>query len=187
LKKAPIRFSSASALKRRAKPSPSNFFKKSKPVVTNEDIEAIATISSHDEAIGKLIAQAMDKVGKSGVITVDESKTSEDELVVSQGLEYDKGYLSPYMVSDREKMVAELEDAYVLVTDMKISNINDIVPLLQSVVDSHKPFLIIADDLDSDVVSTLIVNKLRGTFNVVATKAPEFGDAQKAASRISRF
>ncbi|MFA6620053.1 MAG: chaperonin GroEL [Bacilli bacterium] len=155
--------------------------KKSKPVVTNEDIEAIATISSHDEAIGKLIAQAMNKVGKSGVITVDESKTSEDELVVSQGLEYDKGYLSPYMVSDREKMVAELEDAYVLVTDMKISNINDIVPLLQSVVDSHKPLLIIADDLDSDVVSTLIVNKLRGTFNVVATKAPEFGDAQKAA------
>jgi len=155
--------------------------KKSKPVVTNEDIEAIATISSHDEAIGKLIAQAMNKVGKSGVITVDESKTSEDELVVSQGLEYDKGYLSPYMVSDREKMVAELEDAYVLVTDMKISNINDIVPLLQSVVDSHKPLLIIADDLDGDVVSTLIVNKLRGTFNVVATKAPEFGDAQKAA------
>ena len=155
--------------------------KKSKPVVTNEDIEAIATISSHDEAIGKLIAQAMGKVGKSGVITVDESKTSEDELVVSQGLEYDKGYLSPYMVSDREKMVAELEDAYVLVTDMKISNINDIVPLLQSVVDAHKPLLIIADDLDSDVVSTLIVNKLRGTFNVVATKAPEFGDAQKAA------
>lgn len=154
---------------------------KSKPVVTNEDIEAIATISSHDEAIGKLIAQAMDKVGKSGVITVDESKTSEDELVVSQGLEYDKGYLSPYMVTDREKMVAELEDAYVLVTDMKISNINDIVPLLQSVVDSHKPLLIIADDMDSDVVSTLIVNKLRGTFNVVATKAPEFGDAQKAA------
>jgi chaperonin GroEL len=155
--------------------------KKSKPVVTNEDIEAIATISSHDEAIGKLIAQAMDKVGKSGVITVDESKTSEDELVVSQGLEYDKGYLSPYMVTDREKMVAELEDAYVLVTDMKVSNINDIVPLLQSVVDSHKPLLIIADDMDSDVVSTLIVNKLRGTFNVVATKAPEFGDAQKAA------
>jgi chaperonin GroEL len=155
--------------------------KKSKPVVTNEDIEAIATISSHDEAIGKLIAQGMDKVGKSGVITVDESKTSEDELVISQGLEYDKGYLSPYMVSDREKMVAELEDAYVLVTDMKVSNINDIVPLLQSVVDSHKPLLIIADDMDSDVVSTLIVNKLRGTFNVVATKAPEFGDAQKAS------
>jgi chaperonin GroEL len=155
--------------------------KKSKPVVTNEDIEAIATVSSHEEAIGKLIAEAMQKVGKAGVITVDESKTSEDELVVSQGLEYDKGYLSPYMVTDREKMVAELEDALVLVTDMKISNINDIVPLLQAVVDAHKPLLIIADDLDSDVTSTLIVNKLRGTFNVVATKAPEFGDAQKAS------
>jgi chaperonin GroEL len=153
----------------------------SKPVVTNADIESIATISAHDEATGKLIAQAMDKVGKAGVITVDESKTSEDELVISQGMEYDKGYISPYMVTDREKMVAELEDAYVLVTDMKISNINDIVPLLQSVVDAHKPLLIIADDLDSDVTSTLIVNKLRGTFNVVATKAPEFGDAQKAA------
>jgi chaperonin GroEL len=154
---------------------------KSHAISTNEDIEAIATISSHDEGIGKLIAQAMDKVGKAGVITVDESKTSEDQLVVSQGLEYDKGYISPYMVSDREKMVAELEDTYVLVTDMKISNINDIVPLLQAVVDSHKPLLIIADDLDADVISTLVVNKLRGTFNVVATKAPEFGDAQKAA------
>ncbi|MCI1245178.1 MAG: chaperonin GroEL [Bacilli bacterium] len=155
--------------------------KKSKPVATNGDIESIATISSHDESIGKLIAQAMEKVGKAGVITVDESKTSEDQLVVSQGLEYDKGYISPYMVSDREKMVAELEDAYILVTDMKISNINDIVPLLQAVVDSHKPLLIVADDLDADVISTLLVNKLRGTFNVVATKAPEFGDAQKAA------
>jgi chaperonin GroEL len=158
-----------------------DLLKMSRPVDTNADIEAIAAISSHDDSIGKLIAQAMDKVGKNGVITVDESKTSEDELVTSQGLEYDKGYLSPYMVTDREKMVAELEDAYVLVTDMKISNINDIVPLLQAVVDSHKPLLIIADDLDSDVTSTLIVNKLRGTFNVVATKAPEFGDAQKAA------
>ena len=123
----------------------------------------------------------MEKVGKNGVITVDESKTSEDELTISQGLEFDKGYLSPYMVSDQEKMVAELEDAYVLLTDMKISNINDIVPLLQSIVDSHKPLLIIADDLDGDVTSTLVVNKLRGTFNVVAVKAPEFGDAQKAA------
>lgn len=168
-------------MERAGKAVAEELLKKSKVVSTNEDIESIATISSHDESIGKLIAEAMDKVGKTGVITVDESKTSEDELVISQGLEYDKGYLSPYMVSDREKMVAELEDCYVLVTDMKVSNINDIVPLLQSVVDAHKPLLIIADDLDSDVVSTLIVNKLRGTFNVVATKAPEFGDAQKAA------
>jgi len=170
-----------SGMERAGKAVADKLLEMSKPVVTNEDIESIATVSSHDESIGKLIAEAMDKVGKNGVITVDESKTSEDELTVSQGLEYDKGYISPYMVSDREKMVSELEDAYVLVTDMKISNINDIVPLLQSVVDSHKPLLIIADDLDSDVTSTLIVNKLRGTFNVVATKAPEFGDAQKAA------
>lgn len=153
----------------------------SKPVQTNEDIEAIASISAHDEEIGKLIAEAMAKVGKNGVITVDESKTSENELVISQGMEYDKGYISPYMVTDNEHMIAELEDAYVLVTDMKINNINDIVPMLQSVVDAHKPLLVIADDLDSDVTSTLIVNKLRGTFTVVATKAPEFGDAQKAA------
>ena len=153
----------------------------SKPVQTNEDIEAIASISAHDEEIGKLIAEAMAKVGKNGVITVDESKTSENELVISQGMEYDKGYISPYMVTDNEHMIAELEDAYVLVTDMKINNINDIVPMLQSVVDAHKPLLIIADDLDSDVTSTLIVNKPRGTFTVVATKAPEFGDAQKAA------
>lgn len=154
---------------------------KSHPVVTNEDIESVATISSGEPEIGKLIAEAMAKVGKTGVISVDESKGVEDELSITQGLEFDKGYLSPYMVTDREKMTAELESAYVLVTDMKISNINDIVPLLQSVVDSHKPLLIVADDLDSDVTSTLIVNKLRGTFNVVAVKAPEFGDAQKNA------
>lgn len=153
----------------------------SKPVQTNEDIEAIASISAHDEEIGKLIAEAMEKVGKNGVITVDESKTSENELVVSQGMEFDKGYISPYMVTDNEHMIAELEDAYVLVTDMKISNINDIVPMLQAVVDAHKPLLIIAEDLDSDVTSTLIVNKLRGTFTVVAVKAPEFGDLQKAS------
>ncbi len=153
----------------------------SKPVQTNEDIQAIASISAHDDEIGKLIAEAMEKVGKNGVITVDESKTSENELVISQGMEFDKGYISPYMVTDNEHMVAELEDAYVLVTDMKINNINDVVPMLQSVVDAHKPLLIIAEDLDSDVTSTLIVNKLRGTFTVVAVKAPEFGDAQKAA------
>ena len=153
----------------------------SKPVETNQDIESVASISAHDEEIGKLIAQAMDKVGKNGVITVDESKTSENELTVSQGLEYDKGYISPYMVTDTEHMVAELEDAYVMVTDMKISNVNDILPVLQGVVDAHRPLLIIADDLDSDVTSTIVVNKLRGTFTVVATKAPEFGDAQKNA------
>ena len=153
----------------------------SRPIDTNADIESVATVSSADPAIGKLIAQAMEKVGKTGVISVDDSKGIEDELTITQGLEFDKGYISPYLVTDREKMVAELEDALVLVTDLKISNINDIVPMLQQVVDSHKPLLIIADDLDADVTSTLVVNKLRGTFNVVAVKAPEFGDAQKAA------
>ncbi len=153
----------------------------SRPIDTNADIESVATISSGDAQIGKLIAEAMAKVGKTGVISVDDSKGVDDELAVTQGLEFDKGYISPYMVSDREKMVAEMEDALVLVTDQKVSDINTILPVLQAVVDSHKPLLIIADDLDADVTSTIVVNKLRGTFNVVAVKAPEFGDAQKAA------
>ncbi len=155
--------------------------KLSRPIETNEDIESVASLSSGDPHIGKLIAEAMKKVGKDGVVSVDDSRGIDDELAITQGLEFDKGYISPYMVSDREKMVAEMEDALVLVTDQKVSNINDIVPLLQAVVDAHKPLLIIADDLDADVTSTIIVNKLRGTFNVVAVKAPEFGDAQKAA------
>ena len=129
---------------------------KSRPIDTNEDIESVATVSSGDAEIGRLIASAMEKVGKNGVITVDDSKGVEDELTVTQGMEFDKGYISPYMVTDREKMVAELEDAYVLVTDQKVSNINDIVPLLQGIVESHKPLLIIADDLDADVTSTLV-------------------------------
>jgi chaperonin GroEL len=153
----------------------------SRPIDTNEDIESVATISSGDPEIGRLIAEAMAKVGKNGVISVDDSKGIEDELAVTQGLEFDKGFLSPYMATNREKMVAELEDAYVLVTDNKISNIQDILPLLQSVVDSHKPLLIIADDLDADVTATIALNMIRGTFKVVAVKAPEFGDAQKAA------
>lgn len=154
----------------------------SRPVDTNEDIESVATISSGDQEIGRLIAKAMEKVGKNGAITVDDSKGIEDELTITQGMEFDKGYISPYMVTDREKMVAELDDAYVLVTDQKISNVQDLVPLLQANIDAgNKPILIIADDLDADVTSTIVVNKLRGTFNVVAVKAPEFGDAQKAA------
>ncbi len=152
---------------------------KSHKVETNADIESVATISSSSSEVGKIIANAMDKVGKDGVITVDESKGFDTELEVVQGLQYSKGYISPYMVSDREKMIAEMEDAFVLVTDSKITNIQDILPVLQSVVEAHKPLLIIADDLEGEVTSTLIVNKLRGTFNVVATKAPEFGDAQK--------
>jgi len=153
--------------------------KRTKKIETNADVESVATVSSGDEEIGKNIAEAMDKVGKDGVISVDESRGTETELTVTQGLQYDKGYISPYMVSDREKMECDLEDAYILVTDMKVTNIQDLLPLLQKVVDAHKPLLIIADDLDGDVTNTIILNKIRGTFNVVATKAPEFGENQK--------
>ena len=150
-----------------------------KLIETNKDIASVATISSSNPEIGEEIAKAMDLVSKDGVITVDESKGFDTELEVVKGLQYNKGYVSPYMVTDRDKMVADLENAYVMVTDQKVNNIQDLLPMLQSVVESHKPLLIIADDIDNDVTSTLIVNKLRGTFNVVATKAPEFGDTQK--------
>ncbi len=150
-----------------------------KKIETSKDIASVATISSSSKEIGEEIAKAMDLVGKNGVISVDESKGFDTELEVVKGLQFDKGYISPYMVTDRDKMIAELEDAYILVTDSKVNNIQDILPVLQSVVEEHKPLLIIADDLDNDVTSTLIVNKLRGTFNVVAVKAPEFGDNQK--------
>jgi len=153
--------------------------KQAKKIETSADIAAVAGISAGDESIGKTIAEAMDKVGKDGVITVDESKGFDTTLEVVQGMQFDKGYISPYMVTDSERMVAELENAYVLVTDQKVSNIQDLLPLLQGVVESHRPLLIIADDVDNDVASTLIVNKLRGTLNVVAVKAPEFGDNQK--------
>ena len=151
----------------------------SKSISTSSDIASVASISSGDEQIGHIIAEAMDKVGKDGVITVDESKGFDTTLEVVQGMQFDKGYVSPYMVSDSERMVAELENAYVMVTDQKLSNIQDVVPMLQAVVESHRPLLIIADDIDNDVQSSLILNKLRGTFNVVAVKAPEFGDNQK--------
>ncbi len=150
-----------------------------KLIETSKDIASVATISSSNKEIGEEIAKAMGLVGRNGVITVDESKGFDTELEVVKGLQYDKGYISPYMVTDRDKMIAELENAYILVTDQKLTNIQDVLPVLQGVVDEHKPLLIIADDVDNDVTSTLIVNKLRGTFNVVATKAPEFGDNQK--------
>src|SRR5690554_1907440 len=152
---------------------------KSRPVETSEDIENVASISASSREIGKIIAEAMDKVSKNGVITVDESKGFETELEVVEGLQYDKGYVSPYFVTNRENMTAELEDAYVLITDQKISTIQDILPILEQVVKANRPLLIIADEIDNEVTSTLIVNKLRGTFNVVATKAPGFGDNQK--------
>ena len=131
------------------------------------------------EEIGKIIADAMEKVGRDGVISTDDSKGFETELEISEGMQYDKGYVSPYMVSDREKMEATMENAYVLVTDQKITNIQEILPLLEQLVQANRALLIIAEDLENEVVSTLALNKLRGTFNVVATKAPGFGDNQK--------
>lgn len=154
--------------------------KRSKIIETNEDIASVATISSGMPEVGKIISEAMEKVGHTGVISVDESKGFETYLEITEGMQYDKGYISPYMVTDREKMEIKLENAYVLVTDQKISTVKDILPVLEAVMDSSKPLLIIADDIENEVISTLIVNKLRGTLNVVATKAPGFGDNQKA-------
>ncbi|MDY0063982.1 MAG: chaperonin GroEL [Bacilli bacterium] len=156
-----------------------SLLKKSRKIETDEDIASVATISSGNAEIGKIISDAMAKVGREGVISVDESKGFDTYLEITEGLQYDKGYISPYMVSDREKMEVVLENAYLLVTDQKISTIKDILPILEQVVQSNKPLLIIADDLENEVIGTLIVNKLRGTFNVVATKAPGFGDSQK--------
>ena len=152
---------------------------KSRAVETRDDIENVAAISSGSREIGQIIAHAMDKVSKNGVIQVDESKGFETELDVVEGMQYDKGYLSPYFVSNRETMTVDMENPLILVTDQKVSTIQDILPVLEQVVKANRPFLIIADDLENEVTSTLIVNKLRGTFNVVATKAPGFGDNQK--------
>ncbi|HPZ27394.1 MAG: chaperonin GroEL [Bacillota bacterium] len=152
---------------------------KSRKIETNDDIASVATISSDSPEVGKIIAEAMEKVGRDGVISVDESQGFDTYLEVVEGLQYDKGYISPYMVTDREKMEVALENAYVMVTDQKISTVKDILPLLEQVVQANKPLLLIADDFEPEVTSTLIVNKLRGTFNVVATKAPGFGDNQK--------
>ena len=149
-------------------------------VSTSAEIQNVATVSSGDEEIGKIISEAMDKVGKNGVITVDQSRSVDTQLKVTEGMQYDKGYISPYMANDREKMTATLEDPLIFLTDMKITNIQDLLPMLQAVVESHKPLLIVSDDMDTEVSSTLIINKLRGSFNVVATKLPDYGDLQKA-------
>ena len=144
------------------------------------EIANVAAVSSGSEEIGKIVSEAMEKVGKNGVINVDESKGFDTSLEVTEGLKYDKGYISPYMVTDREKMSVEMENPLILVTDQKISTIQEVLPLLEQIVQANKPLLIIAEDIEKEVVSTLIVNELRGTFNVVATKAPGFGDNQKA-------
>jgi chaperonin GroEL len=151
----------------------------SKKIETSEDIENVATISSGDKEIGQYISKAMEKVGRNGVISVDESNSFDTELEVAEGMQYDKGYVSPYMVSDREKMEVDLENPYILITNQKINTIQEILPVLEQVMQSNKPLLLIAEDFEQEVISTLVVNKLRGTFNVVATKAPGFGDNQK--------
>jgi len=166
-------------IERAAREVADRLLKKSRKIESNADIASVATVSSASEEIGLIIAEAMDRVGKDGVISVDESKGVETHLEVVEGMQYEKGYMSPYMVTDREKMEVSLENALVLVTDQKISTIKDVLPLLEAVVQMSKPLLIVADDVENEVLSTLIVNKLRGTFNVVATKAPGFGDNQK--------
>ncbi len=152
----------------------------SKNVSTQEAIANVAAISSADEQIGKLIAEAMEKVGKEGIITVEESKTMETHLEVVEGMQFDRGYVSSYMVSDAEKMIASVDDPYILVTDKKITNIQEILPILEQIVQAGRKLLIIAEDIEGEALATLVVNKLRGTFDVVAVKAPGFGDRRKA-------
>ncbi|NSO93664.1 chaperonin GroEL [Enterococcus faecalis] len=149
-------------------------------VDSKEAIAQVAAVSSGSEKVGQLIADAMEKVGNDGVITIEESKGIETELDVVEGMQFDRGYLSQYMVTDNDKMEAVLENPYILITDKKISNIQDILPLLEQILQQSRPLLIIADDVDGEALPTLVLNKIRGTFNVVAVKAPGFGDRRKA-------
>ena len=151
----------------------------SKAVSGTEDIARVATVSSADENVGKLIADAMDKVTADGVITIEESKTAETYSEVVEGMQFDRGYISPYMATDGDKMIAELDDAFILITDKKISVIQDLLPLLEQIVKTGAKLLIIAEDIEGEALTTLILNKLRGTFNCVAVKAPGFGDRRK--------
>ena len=152
----------------------------SKPIENKTAIAQVAAISASDNEIGSLIADAMEKVGKDGVITVEESKTMKTELGLVEGMQFDRGYASSYMVTDTDKMEAVLDNPLILITDKKISNIQEILPILEQIVQMGKKLLIIADDIESEPLATLVVNKLRGTFNVVAVKAPGFGDRRKA-------
>ena len=152
----------------------------SKPISNKKDIAQVAGISASDEVIGGLIADAMEKVGKDGVITVEESKTMKTELSVVEGMQFDRGYASAYMVTNQEKMIAELDNPVILITDKKIANIQEILPILEQVVAQNLKLLIIAEEIEGEALATLIVNKLRGTFNCVAVKAPGFGDRRKA-------
>lgn len=152
----------------------------SKKIARKDEIIQVATISANsDRKIGELIANAMERVGSDGVITVEEAKGINDELSVVEGMQFDRGYISPYFVSDTNKMIAKLENPYILITDKKISSIKDILPILEEIMKTGRPLLIIADDVDGEALTTLVVNKMRGVFNVVAVKAPEFGDKRK--------
>ena len=154
--------------------------KNSKKVSGREDIARVAAVSAADEAIGELIADAMEKVTSDGVITVEESKTAETYSEVVEGMQFDRGYITPYMVTDTEKMEAVIDDAYILITDKKITTIQDILPLLEQIVQQGKKLVIVAEDIEGEALSTLIVNKLRGTFTCVGVKAPGFGERRKA-------
>ena len=153
----------------------------SKPCSDSKSIEQVATISANsDKSVGEIIAKAMDKVGKDGVITVEEGKGFEDELDVVEGMQFDKGYISPYFATDKEKMVAELDNPNILIVDKKISNIKDLLPVLEGASKSGKPLLIIAEDVENEASATLVVNNMRGVVKVCAVKAPGFGDSRKA-------
>ncbi len=154
--------------------------KSSKKIARKDEIIQVATISANsDRKIGELIANAMEKVGSDGVITVEEAKGINDELTVVEGMQFDRGYISPYFVTDTNKMISKLENPYILITDKKIASIKDILPILEEIMKSGRPLLIIADDIEGEALTTLVVNKMRGVFNVVAVKAPEFGDKRK--------
>ena len=153
--------------------------KMAQSVESSEDVAKVASISANDKEIGKLIADSMDKVGRDGVITVEESKTLETDLDVVEGMQFDKGYLSPYFVTDSDSMEAVLEDAYLLINEKKVSALKDLLPVLEQVAQTSKPLLIIAEDVEGEALATLVVNKLRGTLNIAAVKAPGFGDRRK--------
>ena len=152
----------------------------SQPVEGKSQIAQVATISAADESIGEVIAEAIDKVGKDGTVTVEESNTFGIELELTEGMQFDKGYLSPYFVTDAERQEAVLEDAYILFTSSKVSAVHDLVPVLEKVMQSGRPLLIIAEDIEGEALATLVVNKIRGTFTSVAVKAPGFGERRKA-------
>ena len=154
--------------------------KRAKKIESNEEIAQVGAISASDREIGELIAQAMEKVGESGVITVEEAKSLDTTLEVVEGMQFDNGYLSPYMVSDSERMVVELDSPFVLITDKKISSMKELLPILEKTVEMGRPMLIIAEDVEGEALATLVVNKLRGTLNIAAVKAPAFGDRRKA-------